>query len=78
MHFQFAKLKISKVGRSQEAYVLIAQSEKRVDVFKRGGDVWTFETFSNSGEINLPCLHTPLTLDETYQGLIFAPTPGRA
>ena len=51
-----------------QAYVLIAQNERRVDVFRRAGKIWTFETHTGASEITLDCPKLSFTLDELYNG----------
>ena len=51
-----------------QAYVLVAQNERRVDVFRRAGKVWTFETHAGEGEIALDCPVLSFTLEQLYGG----------
>jgi len=52
-----------------EAYLLVSQKERRVDVFKRSGAFWRFESVTDGGEIDLSCPEMVLTLDSIYQGV---------
>jgi len=52
-----------------QAYVLVAQNERRVDVFRRAGKVWTFETHTGDNEITLDCPALSFTLDQLYSGM---------
>jgi hypothetical protein len=51
-----------------EAYLLVSQKERRVDVFKRNSGGWQFESMT-SGEIELSCPRMRLSLDTVYQGI---------
>lgn len=51
-----------------QAYVLVAQNERRVDVFRRAGKVWTFETHTGESEITLDCPDLSFTLEALYHG----------
>ena len=52
-----------------QAYVLIAQNERRVDVFRRAGKTWTFETHTGESEITLDCPVLSFTLEQLYGGM---------
>ncbi len=52
-----------------EAYLLVSQKERRVDVFKRSGAFWRFESVTQGGQIELDCPLMTLTLDAIYQGI---------
>ena len=52
-----------------EAYLLVSQKERRVDVFKRSGAFWRFESVTDGGEIELSCPEMTLSLDSIYQGV---------
>lgn len=49
-----------------EAYLLVSQKERRVDVYRRSGAVWLFESITDNGEIKLSCPDMTLTLDAIY------------
>ena len=49
-----------------EAYLLVSQKERRVDVYRRSGAVWLFESITDNGEIKLSCHDMTLTLDAIY------------
>lgn len=51
-----------------EAYLLVSEKECRVDVFKRSGAFWGFESVTD-GEIALSCPAMSLALDAIYQGV---------
>ena len=52
-----------------EAYLLVSQKERRVDVFKRSGAFWRFESVTDGGEIELSCPEMTLSLASIYQGV---------
>jgi len=52
-----------------EAYLLVSQKERRVDVFKRSGAFWRFESVTEGGQVELSCPEMTLTLDAVYQGV---------
>lgn len=52
-----------------EAYLLVSQKERRVDVFRRSGAFWRFESVTEGGEIELSCPQMVLTLDSVYHGV---------
>jgi len=49
-----------------EAYLLVSQEERRVDVFQRSGACWRFESVTDGGQIELSCPEMTLTLDSIY------------
>ena len=52
-----------------EAYLLVSQKERWVDVFKRSGAFWRFESVTDGGEIELSCPEMTLSLEAIYQGV---------
>ena len=48
-----------------EAYLMVSQSERRVDVYRRAGSFWHFASVTE-GRIDLPCPLGTLSLDEIY------------
>ena len=52
-----------------QAYVLVAQNERRVDVFRRAGKTWTFETHTGESEVTLDCPVLSFTLEQLYVGM---------
>ena len=52
-----------------ESYLLVSQKERRVDVFKRIGAFWRFESVTDGGEIELSCPEMTLSLESIYQGV---------
>ncbi len=58
-----------------QAYVLVAQDEVRVDVFRRAAETWLFETYADlSDSIQLTCPPTSLSLADVYERIVF-PNP---
>ena len=53
-----------------QAYLIVAQKERRVDVFRRANRFWTFESIAESGEIALGCPEMTLTLDALYESVV--------
>ena len=54
---------------SMQRYAIVSQGTRQVVVYKREGDRWGFEVLSGSGEIDIPCLETKLSLDQIYASL---------
>jgi len=56
---------------SLEAYVLVDQVERRVELYRRdeAGD-WRYEIVEGQGAVALPCVPLTMPLDEIYEGLI--------
>ena len=50
---------------SLEEYILVAQDKRRIEIFRRAND-WHRETHTE-GVVELDCLETALSLDETYR-----------
>jgi Uma2 family endonuclease len=57
---------------SLQAYVLIAQDERRVRVYRRGGTEWRSESYADGGSFELPCLTAPIRVAEIYEGILDA------
>jgi Uma2 family endonuclease len=53
-----------------EAYLLVSQKQRRVDVFKRSGAFWRFESLTDSAVIELSCPTMKLSLDSIYRGVL--------
>jgi Uma2 family endonuclease len=63
-----------RIGALQ-AYVLVAQDTVRVDVHRRAGNNWIFESYADLGaSIKLDCPETTLALAEIYERIGF-PNP---
>lgn len=56
---------------SLEHYAIISQAPRFVIVYRPNNGAWTFETFSNTGEFEIPCLKTKLSLDQVYADVEF-------
>ncbi len=54
-----------------ETYLLISQKERRVDVYKRTGAFWRFESLTESAAIDLTCPKMELHMDAIYQNVVF-------
>ncbi len=52
-------------------YLLVSQSERRVDVYTRAGAFWRFESIVDEGEIALSCPEMPLSLATIYARIAF-------
>jgi Uma2 family endonuclease len=57
---------------SLQRYVLVEQTVKRVIAYRRSEQGWMVDVLEDSGEIDIPCLETTLTLAQIYAGLEFA------
>ena len=58
---------------SLQTYMLIAQEQRRVEIYSRGeGASWSFRSFSDPDEkIELPCPPTTVTLAQIYERIGF-------
>jgi Uma2 family endonuclease len=65
------KLEEYRKIESLQRYVLVDQETKLVTVYARDASGWRVEFLENSGEIDIPCLETTLTLEQIYTGLEF-------
>lgn len=54
---------------SLERYAIIAQKSRQVVLYKRVGELWSFEVLLGDGEIEVPCVGAVLTLEQIYAGL---------
>jgi Uma2 family endonuclease len=55
---------------SVKQYLMVDQAKRKVEVYTRQGDKWIYQTLE-SGQFDIPCLETSMTLDEVYAGLTF-------
>lgn len=55
---------------SIKQYVIVDQSKRKIEVYTRQDDKWIYQTLE-SGQFEIPCLETTMTLDEVYAGLKF-------
>ena len=54
-----------------ETYMLVSQSERRVDVYTRAGAFWRFESLVGDAEIALSCPEMRLSLVAIYERIVF-------
>jgi Uma2 family endonuclease len=55
---------------SLQAYVLVSQKQKYVEIYKRmSDDSWRYEVLENDGTLELPCVNSLMTLDDIYEDL---------
>ena len=55
---------------SLEAYVLVAQDQRRVKVYRRSSGEWRVATYGGGDTFELPTLSAPLAVREIYDGII--------
>jgi len=55
---------------SLEAYVLVAQDERRVKVYRRSGGEWTPATYRDGDSFELPTLAMPILVADIYSGIL--------
>ncbi len=53
-----------------ERYVIVSQNSRFVIVYKREGEKWLLETLDETGEFDVPCLETTVTLEQLYTGIL--------
>ena len=64
------KLANYRLFESLQAYVLINQHLKRLEVYRRHTDKsWRYEVYEAGDSLSLPCLRFELSVDSLYQGL---------
>jgi len=61
---------------SLQAYVLVAQDQRRVKVYRRQGVDWQVATFTDGDSFSLPTLTAPIAVVELYDGILA--TDGRS
>ena len=54
-----------------ETYMLVSQTERRVDVYTRAGAFWRFESLVDDTEITLNCPQMRLSLASIYDQIVF-------
>jgi Uma2 family endonuclease len=64
------KLDIYQRIASIKQYVIVDQAQRKVEVYTRQGDKWIYQTLE-SGQFDVPCLETMMTLDEVYADITF-------
>jgi Uma2 family endonuclease len=57
---------------SLEAYVLVAQDQRRVKVYRRAGRDWRVASFGDGESFELPTLSTSVAVAEIYDGILDA------
>ena len=55
---------------SVQTYLIVEQNVRRVTVYERAGERWTFADLAGQGTVALPCLDTTLTLNQVYRGML--------
>jgi Uma2 family endonuclease len=55
---------------SLQGYVLVAQDQRRVRVFRRTGSEWRASAHRDGETFELPTLATPITVAEIYDGIV--------
>jgi Uma2 family endonuclease len=55
---------------SIKQYAIVDQARRKIEVYTRQDDKWIYQTLE-SGQFEIPCLETTMTLDEVYAGLTF-------
>lgn len=55
---------------SVEAYVLVAQDQRRVKVYRRTGSEWRVATYGDGDSFELPTLASPVPVREIYDGIL--------
>lgn len=55
---------------SVEAYVLAAQDQRRVKVYRRAGGEWRVATYGDGDSFELPSLSAPILVREIYDGIL--------
>jgi Uma2 family endonuclease len=57
---------------SVEAYVLVAQDQRRVKVYHRAGGDWRIATYRDGDSFELPTLSTSIPVGDVYSGILDA------
>jgi Uma2 family endonuclease len=52
------------------AYVLVAQDQRRVKVYRRDQDKWHVSTYGDGDSFELPTLTAPVPVAELYEGIV--------
>jgi Uma2 family endonuclease len=55
---------------SLEAYVLVAQDQRRVKVYRRDGHEWRVASFGDGDSFELPTLSSPVAVAEIYNRIL--------
>ncbi len=51
-------------------YLLVAQDARRIELYRRNGLTWRYESFVDQGEIALDCPAGVITLAQMYDGVV--------
>jgi Uma2 family endonuclease len=57
---------------SVEAYVLVAQDQRRVKVYRREGSEWRVDSYSDGDQFELPTLSSSVAVAEVYDRILDA------
>jgi Uma2 family endonuclease len=57
---------------SLQAYVLVAQDERRIRIYRRHGETWNVTTYGDGDSFELPTLTSSATVAEVYDGIVGA------
>ncbi|MGL4610333.1 MAG: Uma2 family endonuclease [Trueperaceae bacterium] len=58
---------------SLQAYVLVSQKHKYVEIYRRMADgSWRYEVLENERVLKLPCINASMTLNEIYEDVDFS------
>jgi Uma2 family endonuclease len=57
---------------SVQAYVLVAQDQRRVKIYRRAGGEWRVDTYGDGDRFELPTLSAPVTVAEVYDRILDA------
>jgi len=55
---------------SVEAYVLVAQDQRRVKVYRRAGAEWRISTYRDGDSFELPTLSASIPVGDVYDGIL--------
>jgi len=55
---------------SLEAYLLVAQDQRRVKVYRRAGSEWRATTYRDGDSFELPTLSTSIPVGDVYDGIL--------
>jgi Uma2 family endonuclease len=57
---------------SLEAYVLVAQDQRRVKIYRRAGSTWNIATYLDGDSFELPTLSAPIAVADVYHEILDA------
>jgi Uma2 family endonuclease len=55
---------------SVQAYVLVAQDQRHVKVYRRTGGAWSRATYRDGESFDLPTLSAPIAVADVYDGIV--------